>query len=99
MLRVEMKYFSPRVYSYFDDILGTDREVFNDLSGEGQAINEFNSDNKDIKIAKSYHFLNKINEMWHHQTWITHFFKHKKYNNYQGDIKNWLRYPKINNNI
>ena len=94
-----MKYFSPRVYSYFDDILGTKMEVFNDFSGERLAINEFNSDNKDIKIAKSYHFLNKTNEMWHHQIWITHFLKHKKYNDYLGDIKDWHKYPKIDDHI
>ena len=99
MLKAEMKYFLPRVYCYFDDTLGTERELFNDFTGERLAIKEFNSDNKDIKIAKSYHFLNKTNEMWHHQIWITHFFKHKKYNDYLGDIKDWHKYPKIDDHI
>ena len=82
MFKENNNYFLPRVYNYFDDTIGSETELFNDFTGERLAINEFNLENNNIKIAKSYHFKMKQNEIWHHQIWITHFFKHEKYNSF-----------------
>ena len=76
--------FLPRVFSYFDDTIGTDIELFNDYTGERLAINEFNLNSKDIKVTKPYHFTSQFKEVWHHQIWIIHFFKHLKYNLFIG---------------
>ena len=42
MLNADTKFFLPRVFCYFDDVIGTEIELFNDFSGERLAINEFN---------------------------------------------------------
>ena len=80
MMEGNTNFFLPRVLSYFDDTIGTDVELFNDYTGERLAINEFNLNNTDIKISTPYHFLVQSKEVWHHQIWIIHFFKHLKYN-------------------
>ena len=80
MMKDNGKFFLPRVFSYFDDIIGSEIELYNDYTGERLAINEFNSNNEDIKISPSYHFLSQSMETWKHQIRIIHFFKHVKYN-------------------
>ena len=82
MLKADTKFFLPRVYCYFDDTIGTETELFNDFTGERLAINEFNSQNEEIKFSVPYHLLSQANEIWHHQIWICHFFKHKQYNTF-----------------
>ena len=80
MMNENIKFFMPRIFSYFDDTIGSEVELYNDYTGERLAINEFNTNNKDIKICQPYHFLALTKENWHHQIWIIHFFKHVKYN-------------------
>ena len=82
MMKDNSNFFLPRVFSYFDDIIGNEIELYNDYTGERLAINEFNLNNKDIKISPSYHFLSQANETWHNQIWIIHFFMHEKYNSF-----------------
>ena len=82
MLKADTKFFLPRVYCYFDDTIGAEIELYNDFTGERLAINEFNSQNENIKLSAPYHLLAEANEIWHHQIWICHFFKHKKYNSF-----------------
>ena len=85
MMNENTNFFLPRVFSYFDDTIGSDIELFNDYTGERLAINEFNSNSSDIKIAAPYHFLSQSRETWHHQIWIIHFFKNLKYNLFISD--------------
>ena len=82
MLKADTKFFLPRVYCYIDDTIGTEIELYNDFTGERLAINEFNSQNENIKLSVPYHLLAEANETWYHQIWICHFFKHKKYNSF-----------------
>jgi len=86
MLEADEKYYLPRVFCYFDDITGTEMELYNDYTGERLAINEFNQAHEDIKIGLPYHFLSKkVVEGWHHNIRICHFFKHSNYNKFIGD--------------
>jgi len=85
MMENNSEFFLPRVFSYFDDTIGSELELFNDYTGERLAINEFNSNNNDIKISKPYYFLLQKREGWHNQIWIIHFFKHKEYNLFISD--------------
>ena len=82
MMKDNANFFLPRVFSYFDDTIGTETELFNDFTGERLAINEFNAQNEDIKFSVSYNLLAQATEIWHHQIWICHFFKHKEYNTF-----------------
>ena len=82
MMKKNEKFFLPRVFSYFDDTIGSELELYNDYTGERLAINEFNTNNDDIKLCIPYHLKALKTEVWHYQIWICHFFKHEKYNNF-----------------
>lgn len=74
--------YLPRVFCYFDDVIGSEVELYNDYSGERLAINEFNNENKSIKFSKAYNLLTPGDEIWHHQIWYCHIFEHKNYNSF-----------------
>ena len=77
------RYYLPRVFCYFDDIIGTEVELYNDHTGERLAINEFNSTHERVKIEPAYHLLSrKVLDPWCHQIRICHFFDHSQYNNF-----------------
>ncbi len=77
------EFFLPRIFNYFDDIVGSEIELYNDFSGERLAINEFNEENKDIKISPCYNLICQKNiSSWYHQIFITHIFKHNLYSSF-----------------
>ena len=90
ILKADSKFFLPRIFCFFDDTIGSEVELFNDFTGERLAINEFNSENKDIKFSKHYHLLTPGNEIWHHQIWICHLFKHQNYNKFISETDQQL---------
>lgn len=74
----------PRVYCYFDDIVGTDEEVLCEYVGELLAINEFNKTHVNKKIAKIHGLFHKrvIKSTWSDMMYVMHNFSHKKYTTY-----------------
>lgn len=91
MLNVGHEHYLPRIYSYFDDVLGTEMELYNDFTGERLAIREFNDANADVKLCQPYHFRLRRPEPWHEQIWIGHFFQHPKYGVFVSDGDQQLR--------
>jgi hypothetical protein len=83
----------PRIYNYFDDILGDEDRLFNDFTGERLAIADYNATHKTKKIAKCYQFLSEAPFPWHSQIFIHHDFEHPDYNKYIGvnDLQNPLQ--------
>jgi hypothetical protein len=78
-------YLLPRVFNYFDDIVGSDIELHGDFMGERLAINEFNALHKSRKFCPAYNLLcRKDVESWHHQIFILHLFEHGRYNDFVG---------------
>jgi hypothetical protein len=85
------KYFLPRVFCYFDDIVGSETELYNDFTGERLAINEFNRTHETRKLSPAYHLLaHRIREMWHQQIFIYHDFEHSRYNDFISDGRQQL---------
>ena len=82
MIPKNINNYLPRVFCYFDDVLGSEIELYNDYTGERLAINEFNNENDEIKFSKAYNLLIPGDEVWHHQIWYCHIFKHKNYNSF-----------------
>jgi hypothetical protein len=80
-------FFLPRVFMYFDDIIGNnDTWLCSDFTGERLAIEEFNKGHDLQKISKNYYLpLRYPNEWWPHQIYIYHDFAHSKYNDFVGD--------------
>lgn len=76
-------YFLPRVFNYFDDVVGSDYSLYNDYTGERAAINDFNKVNENIKFSPAYHLLAKrVVYHWYHMIWVSHFFKHEDYDKF-----------------
>ena len=67
--------YLPRMYCYFDDILGT-----NEYIGELAAIKEFNETNPTRKIAKPYGFFAARKMEWAVKIFMFHDFEHREYN-------------------
>lgn len=83
MFDADERYFLPRVFCYFDDVVGNETSLYNDYTGERLAINEFNRAHETKKIAVPYHFLtHRIRETWHEQIFIYHDFGHSRYNDF-----------------
>ena len=83
MLDADEKYYLPRVFCYFDDIIGTDIELYNEYTGERLAINEFNHTHPDAKFGLPHHLLARnVVESWYHSIRICHFFKHSCYDKF-----------------
>lgn len=81
MLDAGEEHYLPRVFCYFDDILGSDAELHSRFLGERLAIDEFNEAHRDTKIDSAYHLLaREIVESWYHQIRICHFLRHSRYN-------------------
>jgi hypothetical protein len=78
-------YFLPRVFMYFDDIIGDDLWLSNEFTGEQLAIDEFNRDHEKKKISKIQHLQFQYpNVRWPHQIFIYHDFEHSKYDEFVG---------------
>jgi hypothetical protein len=85
MMEGNSNFYLPRVFTYFDDIIGSEVELYNDFTGERLAINEFNLNNENIKISPAYHLISRAKVSWYDQIRIVHFFKHDKYNSFMSD--------------
>ncbi|PIR43019.1 hypothetical protein COV24_05195 [candidate division WWE3 bacterium CG10_big_fil_rev_8_21_14_0_10_32_10] len=74
----------PRIFCYFDDIIGTDEEIISEYVGELLAIKEFNKKHNHKKISKINGMFHKrvIKSAWVDMVYVMHNFKHKKYNTY-----------------
>jgi hypothetical protein len=81
----EPVHFLPRVFMYFDDIVGGDVWLSNDYTGERLAIDEFNQQHKFKKICQNYYLLEEYRIPWFSSMIrIYHDFEHPRYNDYIG---------------
>ena len=79
----------PRIYCYFDDILG---HIYSDFTGERLAIREFNAAHPMKKISPIYglkHFLPKPHDQdeWAEMMYLAHMFDHPLYSVHDGLVK------------
>tara|TARA_B100001057_G_scaffold500685_1_gene617142 strand:+ start:5460 stop:6296 length:837 start_codon:yes stop_codon:yes gene_type:complete len=81
----EDHFYLPRIFCYFDDIVGTEKEMFNEFTGELMAINKFNENNDQKKICLNRNLIPNSRENWRYQIYYYHNFNHKNYNDYIGD--------------
>lgn len=76
-------FFLPRIFMYFDDVVGNEISCYNDFVGELAAINDFNAGSRDVKIAQNRVFRNyNLNFPWYHQSYVMHRFAHRLYDKY-----------------
>ena len=92
----EASHFLPRVFMYFDDIIGDDVWLCNKFTGERLAIDEFNQNHKSKKISKNYRTPKKYqNSWWRDQIYIYHDFDHPRYNDFVGDSEQEVHRDRI----
>jgi hypothetical protein len=86
LFEIEDEYLLPRIFNYFDDIIGNNVVLYNNYTGERLAIYEFNNSHEKIKISSAFWLLARKNiEEWYHQIFITHLFGHRDYNKFIRD--------------
>jgi hypothetical protein len=72
----------PRVFCYFDDIIGDDWEIHCPYVGELLAIEEFNASHDHIKVSpiNGLRHKRRIPAAWNDQIYVAHDFAHAQYN-------------------
>lgn len=89
-LEAEPAILMPRIYCYFDDILGLS---YGHHNGERLAIAEFNAAHPMRQISQIYGLrfylpAQVAHESWSEKMFIAHILDHKRYNEYDGQIQN-----------
>lgn len=75
--------FLPRVFCYFDDVIGGEVELYNDFIGQRLAIHDFNAKHEKIKLSPIYYLRSlERSAPWHRQMWSAHFFDHPEYSRF-----------------
>jgi hypothetical protein len=84
ILDVDASHLLPRIFMYFDDIIGNnDLWLCNDFTGERLAIEEFNRAHASKKICRDYWLTHKHRaQWWPDQVLVYHDFAHPKYNDF-----------------
>ena len=79
----DSKFYLPRIFCYFDDVIGDQVSMYGEFTGELLAIKEFNEANKNKKIHLNQNLLcNMIGKHWRYQVYYYHDFLHPRYNDY-----------------
>lgn len=77
----DIENFLPRVFCYFDDVVGSAEEMYSEFTGELLAINQFNKFHENSKICINRNLLH-LDLSWKNQIYYLHNFNHSKYTNF-----------------
>ncbi|MDP3920765.1 MAG: hypothetical protein Q8R76_08175 [Candidatus Omnitrophota bacterium] len=85
IFNIPRSYYLPRVFCYFDDVLGGNVELYNSYTGVLLAIKEFNEGRDEKKIDRAHYLLAKpLQSKWYRQIYVFHDFAHESYNSFIG---------------
>lgn len=82
--------FLPRIFLYFDDIIGSEIEMYGPYNGQLLAIEEYNGRQDNVKLHLNQNLLNAEHLPWRWQIYYAHLFKHPQYEEYVGAIRQGL---------
>jgi hypothetical protein len=85
LFKAHESFLLPRMFLYFDDIIGGPLEMYGEYTGELLAIKEFNQQHEQMKIELNRNLTARLNEPWAHQIYHFHKFDHTQYTQYVGD--------------
>lgn len=85
LFKAHESFLLPRMFLYFDDIIGGPLEMYGQYTGELKAIEEFNQTHDTLKIEINRNLTARLNETWAHQIYHFHKFDHSQYNQYVGN--------------
>ena len=95
LLEAEQTLLLPRIYCYFDDIMGF---TYSEYNGERLAIAEFNTSHSSRKISPIYglkYFLPAAHSQadWSEMLYIAHIFDHELYGRDDGSVRRAIGGP------
>lgn len=76
--------FLPRIFAYFDDIIGSEIEMYGPYNGQLRAIEDFNAAQDDVKVHRNQNLLKRDQFDWRWQIYYFHLFRHPQYETYIG---------------
>jgi hypothetical protein len=76
--------FLPRVYMYFDDVIGTELEMYSQCNGQLLAISEFNRRQQSVYIGLNQNLLPRSDISYRYQIYYAHLRSHPLYSRYIG---------------
>lgn len=76
--------FLPRLFMYFDDIIGTEIEMYGPFNGQLAAIEDFNSSQESCKIHLNQNLLYSNHIPFRYQIYYAHLLDHPQYSQYIG---------------
>lgn len=82
VLECDTAYRLPRIFNYFDDIIGDHITLYNAYTGQLAAIEEYNQTHRLQKFAIPQYLKKHVSYPWFHQYFIHHDFAHPRYNDF-----------------
>ncbi len=79
------EHFLPRIFMYFDDVLGSELEMYGEHNGQLRAIAELNAGQEAIRIHRNQNLIHQDYLPYRHQIYYGHLFEHPDYNRYIGE--------------
>jgi hypothetical protein len=76
--------FLPRIFMYFDDIIGGASEMYGPFNGQLAAINEFNGAQEEAKIHLNQNLMPFAHITYRYQIYYAHLLRHPSYERYVG---------------
>jgi hypothetical protein len=76
--------FMPRIFMYFDDIIGGASEMYGPFNGQLAAIDEFNAGQEEVKIHLNQNLMPFAHIAYRYQIYYAHLFSHPSYDRYIG---------------
>lgn len=76
--------FLPRQFMYFDDVIGTEYEMYGPCNGQLLAIEEFNASQDEVRIHLNQNLLTQVHRDYRYNIYYGHVFRHPDYDRYIG---------------
>ena len=76
--------FLPRLFMYFDDIIGSETEMYGPFNGQLAAIQTYNATQDDCKIHLNQNLLPSTHLTFRYQIYYAHLLSHPDYSKYVG---------------
>jgi hypothetical protein len=76
--------FLPRLFMYFDDVIGTELEMYSECNGQLLALSEFNSRQQAVFVGLNQNLLARNEVKYRYQIYYAHMRSHRLYRQYIG---------------
>lgn len=79
------EHFLPRLFLYFDDVLGSELEMYGAHNGQLRAIDEWNASQDAVRIHRNQNLIHQDYLPYRYQIYYAHLFDHPDYGTYVGE--------------